>query len=214
MRCLFPPGFSLNEASFQMPYTQYQPYSSDARRSSPTYEPYQEHQTGRLGAYANDHRHDTQDERRSVSPRTWSTNNPRAHPSSPKSRSFSKEPIPTLPPASPTPSYLSLCLQPLKADSVSTSRKLLILDLNGTLVWRTKRNHGPNRRINPRPYMKSFTSYVTSDRSGLDTMIWSSAMPENVQKMAEECFGERLASLKTIWARDTLGLSPNQYGEL
>jgi len=60
--------------------------------------------------------------------------------------------------------------------------------------------------------MESFTQWVTHPGSGLETMIWSSAQPRNVLNMAKVCFGEEgMERLKAIWARDTLGLTPEEY---
>lgn len=62
--------------------------------------------------------------------------------------------------------------------------------------------------------MESFTRWVTHPASGLETMVWSSAQPVNVERMARACFGEDgVRRLKAIWARDTLGLSEADYGE-
>ncbi|KAF8800409.1 hypothetical protein BYT27DRAFT_7117611 [Phlegmacium glaucopus] len=122
-----------------------------------------------------------------------------------------------------TPSYI---LGP------SLSRKLLILDLNGTLVYRSRHKPPPDRSKRrlvdpyadttlprplrptyPRPYLKSFTEYLfhPHTKAWLDTMIWSSAQPHSVDDMVNRCFGERREELVAVWARDTLGLDEKDY---
>ncbi|KDQ58202.1 hypothetical protein JAAARDRAFT_155890 [Jaapia argillacea MUCL 33604] len=183
-------------------------------------------------------------------------------------------PVPSLPKRSPTPleppttrppspTYLATTLLPSSRLSEPTStRKLLILDLNGTLLIRAAhqsrsrfpvqplppssssqglpppssaqlsssqapsapRTSHPNSRpphpsgprlrpVHPRPYMQTFRNYLfhPSTQTWLDTMVWSSAQPHSVDDMVEKCFGEHRRELKAVWARDTLGLSPNQY---
>ena len=134
---------------------------------------------------------------------------------------------------SPSPSYiLQSTIPSIQLPTPSSSRKLLILDLNGTLVFRSphrprrphKSHHQhhaafdptalrPLRTIHPRPYMSSFTSYLFHPltRTWLDTMIWSSAQPHSVADMVSRCFGDRKDELVAVWARDTLGLEEKDY---
>ncbi|KAJ7468972.1 hypothetical protein B0H11DRAFT_2039015 [Mycena galericulata] len=107
--------------------------------------------------------------------------------------------------------------------SSQVPRKLLILDLNGTLLLRSKhtRQGRPSmahlgtrsRIVHPRPYLKSFREYIfhPSTMAWLDTMVWSSAQPPSVADMVNHCFAEQQRKFLAIWARDTLGLSPAQY---
>ncbi|KAF7303839.1 Phosphoprotein phosphatase [Mycena indigotica] len=100
-------------------------------------------------------------------------------------------------------------------------RKLLILDLNGTLLLRSKRSHGvapPNggprpRTVHRRPYLSSFREYLfhPTTKEWLDTMVWSSAQPNSVTDMVHQCFGEQKSHFVAIWARDTLDLPPELY---
>lgn len=116
------------------------------------------------------------------------------------------------------------------------TRKLLVLDLNGTLLYRSphrsRYNSGcgvteegiytqfspsqprPIRTAHPRPYLISFCNYLfhPSTKQWLDTMVWSSAQPHNVDDMVEKCFGVRKQELIAIWARDRLGLTADDYG--
>lgn len=132
--------------------------------------------------------------------------------------------------AGPSEDYLAQSLLPSltlppPADSPpaspATPRKLLILDLNGTLLLRSPhaapsraRPHGQprTRTAHPRPYMPALRSFLfhPHTKEWLDTMVWSSAQPHSVQDMVARCFrgGEGLVA---VWARDTLGLSHGDY---
>lgn len=84
-------------------------------------------------------------------------------------------------------------------------RLLLVLDLNGTLLYR------PNASSNylPRPFLAPFLDYCLANHS---VLIWSSASPQNVSAMCAQLF--RPQDRRTLlgeWARDTLGLTPEQY---
>lgn len=134
----------------------------------------------------------------------------------------------TPPPApSPSPEYLALVSDPPSVLSdPSESRKLLVLDLNGTLVFRSPHNSRPKYRPQdrgvprlrptfPRPYMRAFREYVfaSETKAWLDVMVWSSAQPHSVADMVDKCFGEHKRELVAVWARDTLGLSNDHYRE-
>lgn len=150
---------------------------------------------------------------------------------------------------SPTESYMKLSLQSsLPLTDPTTSRKLLVLDLNGTLLLRSSHSgrrapppsysrvrhsvdtlsrprtmpssaphpHPAPRTIYPRPYIPSFRAYIfhSTTLRWLDTMVWSSAQPHSVNDMVDKCFGTYKEDLKAIWARDTLGLSSDEYCKL
>ncbi|KAI0667469.1 hypothetical protein C8Q78DRAFT_1071889 [Trametes maxima] len=140
------------------------------------------------------------------------------------------------PPQDPSPEYLAQAEQaPSRIEDPSALKKLLVLDLNGTLVHRSP--HVPRARarypqtkddrsrdsyggwlprlrpVHPRPYMCAFRSYLFSPqtRQWLDVMVWSSAQPHSVDDMVGKCFGEEKDKLFAVWARDTLGLSNDNY---
>ncbi|KAG8836497.1 hypothetical protein FRC18_011267 [Serendipita sp. 400] len=101
--------------------------------------------------------------------------------------------------------------------------KLVILDLNGTLVFRSKSNGSAFRR----PYLQSFVNYLfhpsvaTANSSAvpgppispgpLQIMVWSSAQPQNVGKMVQKAFGTKAGSLIAVWDRTHCGLTEAQY---
>ena len=131
----------------------------------------------------------------------------------------------------PSPTYLALSEEkPSTLAIPSEERKLLILDLNGTLVHRAPYTRPKNkyepppvdetgkplprlRPVHPRPYMPAFRQYLFSPetKKWLDVMIWSSAQPHSVNDMVDKCFGGEKEKLVAVWARDTLGLSSDQY---
>ena len=161
---------------------------------------------------------------------------PRRPPTEPKAyREHDDTPVPPPPPQKPSDEYLAIASQsPSKlSDSPESSRKLLIMDLNGTLLHRaaaSKRKDFPPidnrprdssgrplprlRQVHPRPYMPAFRNYLFAQETKrwLDSMIWSSAQPHSVNDMVGKTFGQSKDELLTIWARDTLGLTDEHYG--
>ena len=110
----------------------------------------------------------------------------------------------------------------------TSSRKLLVLDLNGTLLHRSPHpsKNAPRysipgqegfqprlRSVHPRPYLPSFKSYIfhPSNKEWLDVMVWSSAQPHSVHDMVDKCFHDEKHHFTAIWARDTLGLPQHLY---
>ncbi|KAJ7318857.1 hypothetical protein DFH08DRAFT_971216 [Mycena albidolilacea] len=80
--------------------------------------------------------------------------------------------------------------------SAQAPRKLLVLDLNGTLLSRSKRTRrGPSapnpgitrsQLVHPRPYLGTFKEYILhhpSTKKWLNAMVWSSAQPHSVADM-------------------------------
>lgn len=117
-------------------------------------------------------------------------------------------------------------------------KKLLVLDLNGTLIFRNK-NSSNSRTAYPRPYLKSFLEYLLQkeEEGNVDGLgqwsvfVWSSAQPHNVRGMLESTFDskhieglwdtegpDKMASafvkgkVLGVWARDKMGLSEQDYG--
>ncbi|KAI9721449.1 MAG: hypothetical protein M1812_002211 [Candelaria pacifica] len=83
---------------------------------------------------------------------------------------------------------------------------LVVLDLNGTLLHRSK----STRAGTLRPNGDLFLAYLLAHHT---VMIWSSARPENVAHMCTYLFSQdQRALLKAEWGRERLGLSAQQYG--
>ncbi|KAH9059658.1 hypothetical protein EDB87DRAFT_1684509 [Lactarius vividus] len=135
-------------------------------------------------------------------------------------------PSPPPPPleSTPTPSESYIALSSIPSTTLSSpTRKLVVLDLNGTLLLRSPRpprsargqHHlGPApRRVMPRPYLPALRSYffAPSTRAWLDVMVWSSAQPHSVDDMLLHTFGHDRSGFVAVWARDTLGLAEDHY---
>ena len=133
------------------------------------------------------------------------------------------------PPQGPSSEYIATSDDPshLLTDPTS-SRKLLVLDLNGTLLYRSSHpsKNAPRypipgqggfqprlRSVHPRPYLPSFKSYIfhPSNKGWLDVMVWSSAQPHSVNDMVDKCFHDQRHHFVAVWARDTLGLPQHLY---
>jgi hypothetical protein len=131
-----------------------------------------------------------------------------------RTSSYPRSPTPPFKPGTPSDSYFAQSTVPSKR-LASPSRKLLVLDLNGTLVFRSPASSPTaQREVHPRPYMSAFAKFIARHPT-IQTMIWSSAQPHNVGKMVDVAFGngsEGKSSLVHIWARDTLGLSRSEFG--
>lgn len=104
----------------------------------------------------------------------------------------------------PEPSKLYLSFTEMDPQAASSPQPLLlVLDLNGTLLYR------PDRRKShffiERPDTQQFLNYVLAH---FRVMIWSSAQPENVELMCNKLFPiESRGRLVAVWGRDRLGLS-------
>lgn len=106
----------------------------------------------------------------------------------------------------PKQEYLLHALAP-PSTLAAPRRILIVMDLNGTLLYRPQR-HRPFHFV-ARPHADRFLRYC------LDTFhlaIWSSARPENVNKMVSRLLTpEECERCLLIWARDQFGLSAEDY---
>ena len=84
---------------------------------------------------------------------------------------------------------------------------LLVLDLNGTLLHRSR----ASQNYTPRPYLHKFLQYAFANHS---LLVWSSAQPSNVKGVCTRLFSrDQREMLLDEWGRDTLGLTSTQYKE-
>ncbi|KZV80870.1 hypothetical protein EXIGLDRAFT_755980 [Exidia glandulosa HHB12029] len=121
--------------------------------------------------------------------------------------------------ASPSEAYLASAAVPSTHLESPSDRKLLILDLNGTLLFRDKAQRappGPRSRLRPRrafarPFFESFKEYIFHPQSGIHVMIWSSAQPPNVADMVWKAFGPKHEQLVATWDRTFFDLSAADY---
>lgn len=142
----------------------------------------------------------------------------------------------------PSAEYIALSdpkTAPPLREGRGSSTKLLVLDLNGALIFRDKKS-GSRRTSYPRPYLGAFLDYLFLPEPNAklpayrpwEVYVWSSAQPGNVQAMVESSFGEKYIEgiwrketdqarekrekngegrLLGVWARDKLGLSSVDY---
>ncbi|KAL8953248.1 MAG: hypothetical protein Q9222_000901 [Ikaeria aurantiellina] len=82
---------------------------------------------------------------------------------------------------------------------------LLVLDLNGTLLYRSRASSA----YKARPSLDAFLAYCISNYS---VMVWSSAKPHNVSAICSRIFTPAQRQLLLgEWGRDTLDLTAEQY---
>ncbi|KAG6005690.1 hypothetical protein E4U21_007754 [Claviceps maximensis] len=107
---------------------------------------------------------------------------------------------------SPSELYLTQALPP-PTTLPSPRRILVILDLNGTLLYRPSRRH-PSRFVQ-RPHAQDFLHYCLET---FHLAIWSSARRSNVSNMVSQLLTPAQRSQCVVmWARDKLGLCPKDY---
>jgi hypothetical protein len=112
-----------------------------------------------------------------------------------------------LPAPQPTDLYLSQAAEePTVIDPAG--HVLVILDLNGTVLYRPNRNA---KTMIARPYLRPFLQYLFQN---FKVMVWSSARPDNVKALVDQALDKDLRSmLVATWARDTFGLSAKYYSQ-
>ena len=107
------------------------------------------------------------------------------------------EPVPTKP-------YIS-CAETAATQLLLPQSLLVVLDLNGTLLYRTSRA----TNFVSRRGLERFLDYCFANHS---VLIWSSARPPNVAGVCEKLFTSvQRGLLLGQWSRDTLGLTKDQY---
>ncbi|KAK7047704.1 hypothetical protein VNI00_006474 [Paramarasmius palmivorus] len=116
----------------------------------------------------------------------------------------SNQPNPsTPPPLKPSEEYFIISNTPSQTLAIpSNQRKLLILDLNGTLCFREphanpntyNQRERPLRKVHARPYADVLKEYLWHEetKAWLDVMVWSSAMPGSVRGMVGSVWGEEV----------------------
>ncbi|CBF70991.1 hypothetical protein AN6562.2 [Aspergillus nidulans FGSC A4] len=109
-------------------------------------------------------------------------------------------------PPSATKKYLDQASLPPR-ESSSPQPLLVILDLNGTLIYRKTRKFPPSfsRRVGLDDFLKVLVEKYK-------VMIWSSSQPPTVAAVCEQLFSEsHRKKLVAEWGRDKLGLSKSEY---
>ncbi|KAL4750227.1 hypothetical protein BDW72DRAFT_118755 [Aspergillus terricola var. indicus] len=109
-------------------------------------------------------------------------------------------------PPSATKKYLDQASLPPR-ESSSSQPLLVILDLNGTLIYRKTRKFPPSfsRRVGLDDFLKVLVEKYK-------VMIWSSSQPPTVAAVCKQLFSEsNRQKLVAEWGRDKLGLSKSEY---
>ena len=106
----------------------------------------------------------------------------------------------------PTPAYL-LRASFLPRTLPSPRHMLVIIDLNGTLLFRPSRK-APGASIS-RPHAGDFLAYCTST---FHVMIWSSARADNVRKLVDSLLTPaQQKRVVAVWGRESFGLSKEDF---
>ncbi|CAO3609617.1 unnamed protein product [Cunninghamella echinulata] len=105
---------------------------------------------------------------------------------------------------SPSTDYLNISNQSSKLLKDNQQQQLLILNLNGTLLSRTRRRNG----MFVRPNIDHFLDYIFNH---FKVMVWSSAQKRAVDKMMQLFDKDRMEKLALIWDRSHMGLTIQQY---
>ena len=104
----------------------------------------------------------------------------------------------------PTADYLSTAEIPPKV-ATRPQHLLLVLDLNGTLIYRQR----ASSNYSPRPSLQLFLDYCFANHS---VLVWSSATPSNVRAVCSQLFPQAYRQkLLGEWGRDTLELTSDEY---
>jgi hypothetical protein len=109
-------------------------------------------------------------------------------------------------PPSPTKAYIKQASLPPTLVA-SPQPLLVILDLNGTLIYRKHRRFPPSfaRRA-------GLDEFLNNLLKNYKVMIWSSSQPNTVKAVCDKLFpGKKRSALVAEWARDKFGLPISQY---
>ena len=135
--------------------------------------------------------------------------NHEARPRSPHSSSKPERNVAVPPQAGipdPSQAYLARSLQQYTVLH-RPQHLLVIIDLNGTLLHRPKRQ-APTQ-FTARPHTPRFLNYCITT---FTVVIWSSARPENVKAMTNSILSPKLKhQVVAIWGRDKFDLTPAEY---
>ncbi|KAK2873697.1 hypothetical protein FQN49_002158 [Arthroderma sp. PD_2] len=128
-----------------------------------------------------------------------------------RSRPYSTQsPSPVKQPVAPTPVEGYLTQASLQPEPSQTQQPLLvILDMNGTLIYRKRRTFPP--KFTKRPGLDPFLRYLFKN---FKVMIWTSSQPQTVTDVLDRLLPpEMKKQLVGVWSRKDLDLTPKQYKE-
>jgi len=125
-----------------------------------------------------------------------------------------------LPHPKPDGLYMQLAKPPAR-EIIFKKTLLIVLDLNGTLLVRKVRtsvnvaqvpsikpdSQTRSTSFTPRPHLEQFLQYALANHK---VIIWSSAKPENVNKMVDNLLSaDQRQQVLRIWNRNQLNLGPH-----
>ena len=117
--------------------------------------------------------------------------------------------LPPLPVPMPTKDYLNQARSP-SAKLPNAQKLLVVLDLNGTLIYRTKSSGNPTKH-RVRPGTQKFLAYLFKEHL---PMVYTSMQPETTKRIVPSVFSEEQARrLVAVWARDMLDMPKKYYFE-
>ncbi|KAJ5375473.1 NLI interacting factor [Penicillium concentricum] len=116
---------------------------------------------------------------------------------------------PTPPVKVPLPTLQYTNQASLKPEKTEKRPLLVILDLNGTLIYRKLRKFPP--KFARRTGLDHFLATLIENYK---VMIWSSSQPPTVNAVCEQLFpGPMHDALVALWGRDKFGLTAGQYNK-
>ncbi|KAK2749443.1 hypothetical protein FQN57_006377 [Myotisia sp. PD_48] len=121
-----------------------------------------------------------------------------------------RSPSPVPQPVAPIPEEEYLSKASLAPETIASPQPLLvILDLNGTLIYRKSRKHPPT--FTKRPGLDQFLNHLFSNYK---VMIWTSSQPKTVTAVLEKLLPPSMRrELMATWSRQDLDLTHQQYSQ-
>lgn len=130
--------------------------------------------------------------------------------SQPYSTKAQRSPTPDIQAVIPTPKVEYIAQAELLPESSQTQQPLLVvLDMNGTLIYRRRRTFPP--QFTKRPGLDIFLRYLFDN---FKVMIWTSSQPRTVNEILGKLLPPAMEKqLVGVWSRKDLDLTSKQYKE-
>ncbi|KAJ2158736.1 hypothetical protein GGF46_003550 [Coemansia sp. RSA 552] len=77
-------------------------------------------------------------------------------------------------------------------------KQMVVLDLNGTLLWRGPRKDDRSRNAYPRPHLGELLQFLADNFA---VMVWSSAQPDSVHEMMTKILAPHYQQFVRVWDR-------------
>ncbi|EFE36623.1 NIF domain protein [Trichophyton benhamiae CBS 112371] len=130
--------------------------------------------------------------------------------SRPYSTRAQRSPTPDIQPVAPIPKEEYIAQAKLRPESSQMQQPLLVvLDMNGTLIYRRRRTFPP--QFTKRPGLDTFLRYLFDN---FKVMIWTSSQPHTVNEVLDKLLCPAMKKqLVGVWSRKDLDLTSKQYKE-